>query len=80
MNENHHLGVSINENHKWGVPQNKWFIRENPIEIDDDWRYPYFTKPPYRNSCYCCSYCLLLIYEWDVDGIFMGPYGTVNAI
>ena len=24
-----------------------WFIMENPIEMDDDWGYPYFRKPPY---------------------------------
>ena len=38
----------------WGRPenggtQNGWFIRENPIEMDDDWRYPYFRKPPYHD-------------------------------
>ena len=26
-----------------GVPQKRWmvFVRENPIEMDDDWGYPY---------------------------------------
>ena len=23
-----------------GVPQNAWFIMENPMKMDDDWRYP----------------------------------------
>ena len=34
---------------KWGYPQVRWmvFFRENPIEMDDDWGYPYFRKPPY---------------------------------
>ena len=36
------MGVSIN-----GVPPNAWFIRENPIKVDDDWGYPYFRKTPY---------------------------------
>ena len=30
----------------WGYP-NSWmvFVRENPVKMDDDWRYPYFRKP-----------------------------------
>ena len=29
-----------------GVPQDSWFILENPTTKDDDWGYPYFRKPP----------------------------------
>ena len=31
---------------KLGVPQNRWFIMENP-KMDDNWGYPYFRKSPY---------------------------------
>ena len=42
---------------KVGVPSIVgWFIRENPIEMDDDWGYPYFKKPPYiRRMCTWCD-------------------------
>ena len=31
----------------WGYP-NSWmvFVRENPIEMDENWGYPHFRKPP----------------------------------
>ena len=38
---------------KWGDPQFAgWFMRENPIEMDDDWGYPYFRKPPYHSRSF----------------------------
>ena len=33
-------------NHKWGYPQNGWFIGEKPIKMDD-LRVPPFMEPPY---------------------------------
>ena len=34
--------------HRWGYP-NSWmvFIRENPANMDDDWGYLCFGKPPF---------------------------------
>ena len=31
---------------KLGIPQNGWFIRDNPIKMDG-LGYPYFRKPPF---------------------------------
>ena len=30
-----------------GVPQIGWFLRENPIKMDDDWGYSHLRKPQY---------------------------------
>ena len=37
------VGKPIDE----GSILNGWFAMENPIEVDDDWGYPHFRKPPY---------------------------------
>ena len=37
-----YMGVSING----GTPIAGWFVKCH-LELDDDWRYPYFRKPPY---------------------------------
>ena len=29
-----------------GVPQNEWFVRDNPIQVDDDWGSPYDLGTP----------------------------------
>ena len=29
-----------------GVPKNGWFLKDNPIKMDDDWGCPHFRKPP----------------------------------
>ena len=34
--------------HQWGYPKDGWFIIwKIHLEMDDDWGYPYFRKPPY---------------------------------
>ena len=37
----------------WGYPHS-WMVyfMDNPTKMDDDWGYPYFRKPPYRDFYY----------------------------
>ena len=49
------MGVSIN-----GVPPNGWFIRANPIKMDDDWGYLYFRK---LESCFFLSLVSVVFVE-----------------
>jgi hypothetical protein len=46
MNHFSDMGASV----VMGVPQNGWFIRENPNLKWIIWGYPYFRKPPYITS------------------------------
>ena len=43
-----------------GVLQKLWFIRENPIEMDDDWGYPHVWTPP--------IFAILFILTYHVPG------------
>jgi hypothetical protein len=33
--------ISCGDFHTWGSSIAGWFIRENSIQMDDDWGYPY---------------------------------------
>ena len=37
--------------HKIGIPQNGWFIMENPIKMDDLGENPLFSETPIYLSC-----------------------------
>ena len=48
----------------WMVDDLWWFIRKNPnLEMDDDWGYPYFRKPPIQGSRCLGS----ILRSWTMD-------------
>ena len=44
------LGVFQLSSSSWGYPQARWmvFVREDAIQMDDDWGYPFFLGNPQR--------------------------------
>ena len=38
-----------------GVPPKGWLIKDNPVQMDENWWYLYFRKPAY------CRICILII-------------------
>ena len=53
-----HMGVSIIAG---------WFVRENPIQMDDDWGYPHFRKPPYIPLLHIIAIiCYYILFLWYV--------------
>ena len=44
------------------MDQNGW-LRENPIQMDDDWGYPYFRKPPLDVTVLCIIHSIILVHR-----------------
>ena len=47
-----------------GVLQTGWFLRENPIKMNENWGYPYFRKPPCMNITISCHFPSHLRQSW----------------
>ena len=50
------VSIIVRDIHKWGTP--KWMVHngkiwkkiENPIQVDDDWGWPYWTQFALENG------------------------------
>ena len=66
------IGVS------WGDPQNGWCMKgKSHLEMDDDWGYPYFRKPPYK----MISVCRSAVWNWwENDGKWVSQSGGFSIL
>ena len=42
----------VGEFHEWGVAPKSWMVDtgKSHLEMDDDWGYPYFRRPPFNDG------------------------------